>query len=335
MSPSRTLPLVAIVLLAGSARAEDEDRFVEACDSGAWVEAEKAWAELPGEQPVSLVLQHADVLVHLGRKDEARKAAESVRERDPGNVLALAQLARLSASTSPEAAKDLLIEAARGGYYVLREVRSAKELRALGDEPRFVLAVMRASSDQRAFDGPKRNPFRPPFSGTSAAVPEPKKPIVKVDSKEPAKRLQEYVSRANTLLRTLSRLLREEKLQEMRAPFEEAKALVEAMRRESDPDFQRDADLVDERVSRLETSAARLQRIKDLEIEVTGIVVTRDAPSRAIVSLGKASGIYGVGDQLRDGSGRSSGVEVSGIHEGFVSFKLEDLEFRRELRRAR
>ena len=335
MSPSKALTIVAVMVLASSARAEEEDRFVEACDSGAWAEAEKAWADLPGEQPVSLVLQHADVLVHLGRKDDARQAAESVRERDPGNVLALALLARLSAPTSPEAAKDLLIEAAREGYYVLREVRSAKELRSLGDEPRFVLAIMRASSERRAFDGPKRNPFHPPFSGTSVAASEPKKPVVKVESKEPAKRLQEYVSRANTLLRTLSRLLREERLAEMRAPFEEAKALVDAMRHESDPEFQRDADLVEERVSRLETQAARLQRIKDLDIEITGIVVTKDSPSRAIVALGKTSGIYGVGDELRDANGRASGLRVNGIQEGFVSFKLEELEFRRELRRAR
>lgn len=343
-SVSRSLCRTAAVALAlllvapSSARASDLDKFLEAHQSGDWAAAEKAWGNLEvSMEPrgTHVVLKHVEVLVRLGKRDAARSETEEVLGREPRNVIALALLARLRVGESSEVVKGLLLDAAREGYPVLRELRGSKELQFLHDDPSFVLAAMRAASQFDALHERGRNPFASPrFSVVEPKPPEPR--FVKSVAKEPRKRLADYINQGNAFLRTMAQDLREEKLAEVSLLLVDVKGLCDEMRRETEVDFTRNADELWLRATRLEAEAKKLQRVKELGVVVTGVVVSPRVPSRAIVALGKEGGrIYEVGDELRDASGqRVRGLKVSRIVEGSVGFSYDGIDFVRELRRS-
>jgi hypothetical protein len=326
-----------LALLAPAARADELDRFREACQAGDWSAAETAWGALveTGPQPLALVLRHAEVVLHLGRPLDALRDAEAVREKEPRNMEALVLLARLRAKESPDEAKALLLEAGREGYPILREARASKELRELVENPPFVLAAMRVSA-QMPTARASRDPFLVPRSiwapqgATGPAGPKPPPPVDKMS-------FEQFVALGNKQLREMVDLLRQEKLSEVGIRFLEVKALCDRVRRErSEEEFSRTADELERRAARLDAEARKLLKVRDLKIVVTGVVVSQIATNRAIVSVGDRTGsIYEVGDELRDFQGeRIRGLKVSKIAEGLVGFDYEGIEFVRPLRQS-
>jgi hypothetical protein len=333
-----------VLALAGSARADDLDRFLEAREANDWAAAERAFQGLAAaaSEPLStgLVLRHADVLVHLGQRKAARSAAEAVLEREPRNVVALALLARLTVGEHEAAAKELLLQAAREGYYVIREVRETSELRPLLEQPSFVLDVLKAPTQAGPAPGEQwRNPFAVPRADRAAGAAEEKKPPVgpaRADRRDPHQKLEDLIRDGNEHLRAMVALLREEKYAEVSNRFAEVKALCDEARKEPEEEFSLNARAILARAGRLDDEARRLRHVRELHIVVTGIVVTATERSRAIVALGDAAGeIYEEGDELRNATGaRVHGLKVARIVEGSVSFTFDDVPFVRELRRA-
>ncbi len=332
------ISLCLCVAAATPARAESIEllRFLEAHEARDWPAAEKAWQSLETSmepRPTSVRLKHVDVLLHVNKRADARVGVEGVLDEEPRNVVALALLARLRAGESPEAAKTLLLDAAREGYPVLREIREAKELAVLRDDPAFVLAAMRATS---AFDS-GREKGRNPFAAPRRSVTEPPRMpnFRKPTQIKKEKRLSDYIEQGNEKLRSMQRNLRAERLAEVSVELLDVKGLCDEMRRESEPDFAATADEIWRRAFSLEEQARKLLRIKELGIVVTGIVLAPQVPSRTIVALGKDSSgrIYEEGDELRDRSGdRIRGLKVVKISDGSVRFDFQGTEFARELR---
>ncbi len=330
--------LLGIALLAPAARADDMDRFREACQAGDWNAADKAWDAVveQGPPPLALVLRHAEVALHMGRPLDALHDAEMVHEKEPTNILALVLLARLRAKESADEAKTLLLEAGREGYPILREARASKELSGLTEDPRFVLAAMRVSSQIPTARSP-RDPFLVPRSifapaGTTGEKrgPRPTPPVGPMS-------FEQFVATGNEHLREMVDLLHKEKLSEVGIRFQEVKALCDRVRREkSAEEFAQTADELERRAARLDAEARKLLRIRELKIVVTGVVVSKIATNRAIISVGDCTGsIYEVGDELRDPAGeRIRGLKVARIAEGLVGFDYEGIELVRPLRQS-
>lgn len=334
-----TLSIVTLLFATSVARADDVDRFLEAQAAKDWEHALAAWdgvLEATAHEPgTDLVLKHADVALHAGKRQLAREDAQSVLEKEPENIVALAFLARLRAGEHADEAKALLLEAGREGYPVFREVRASAELKELGDDPVFVLAAMRASSQFDARGEHPRNPFLPSRLREPTGTSRRQVPYT-IAEKDRSGRLEHYILLGNEHLREMMKLLRDEKLAEVSVRFQEVKSLCEQMRKEPEEDFARNADEIERRASRLDAEARKLLRVKELGIVVTGIVVAPSVKSRAIIALGDRTGsIYEVGDELRDPSGeRVRGLQVARIAEGVVGFRYEGVDFVRDLKRG-
>ncbi len=155
-------------------------RFIEAFTVGDWEKAEKYYDELVqnwplyGKDPV-YAYRYAYTLYNLKaapKKEKAKTQLQGLLEQDPEHILALYLLAQIEAEQFTEAkqqpledAKEHLLQAAKNGFYTLREVRSSKApaFKTLQEDPKFILRAMRASQEFPAVNIKNaRNPFQQP-----------------------------------------------------------------------------------------------------------------------------------------------------------------------------
>lgn len=168
--------------LAGGDSATGENtattKFIEAYSTGDFEKAEKAYRELIENWPAyrkepSYVYKYAMTLYKLGAPNKKQEAADQLQgllEQDPENIMAMYLLASIKAAQTdkPQAkedAKELLLNAARNGFYTLREIRASKgpEFKYLQNDPKFILRAMRASQEFSALNVKNaRNPFQLP-----------------------------------------------------------------------------------------------------------------------------------------------------------------------------
>ncbi len=156
-------------------------RFIEAFQTQDWEKTEKAYKELVDNFPLYrkdtlFVYRYAVTLYNLKsqtKKDEAKAQLQGLLENDPGHILALYLLAQIEAEQYKadrpqplEEAKDHLLEAAKNGFYTLRELSGSKlpQFKELRDDPKFILRVMRAptSIPPITIKNNVRNPFQVP-----------------------------------------------------------------------------------------------------------------------------------------------------------------------------
>lgn len=163
-------------------------KFIEAFTTQDWEKAEKAYKELVDNWPLYrkdpvYVYKYAYTLYSLksqAKKDEAAAQLQGLLEQDPDHILAMYLLAQIKAEQFKpdkpqplEDAKELLLQAARNGFYTLRELRASKsaEFKTLQDDPKFILRAMRASQEFTAVNIKNaRNPFQLPRVGSNGKV---------------------------------------------------------------------------------------------------------------------------------------------------------------------
>ncbi len=354
---------------ASIALSEDEvaaARFVEACTAGDWAKADQAYRDLVARWPAyskqtALGNKHAEALFKLGKKREAAAALEEVLALDEDDVLALHLLAVIELEeTDPqlkekrrESAKERLLHAARNGFFVLREISSAKgkEFDELRNDPAFIMACMKAS---REFDvsadlvadasrKPVRNPFDIPKEGWPREASEKaKRAVVPAATprrpENPEELFKVLLTAGNECLRAMYKANREEKFEESYAQFEKLTGIAAEMKKVEIEEFVRTADALLTRGRALREIAVKLERIKKLDIQVTGIVVDPrpTGRNRGVIVFDdpeRRGRVYEAGDEIRDREDRRvRGLKVVEITEGLVRFRYDELDFSRPLK---
>lgn len=226
------LALTALALPAGARPADEDEADVartlafEAAVTGDWAGADAACRRLAelgrGDDP-RLLLLHARALEALGEDAAARGRLDALLGLEPDHAVGLYERARLAAADGEAArAKDLLLAAARAGRLVLRDLGAADApagMRALLDDPRFVLALMEAPRALRIEDDPARDdPFASPLRRGDAAPPPEVDP-------ELAARLARLEAEIDALFAEVFRLAEED------APLERLVARFSDLRR--------------------------------------------------------------------------------------------------------
>jgi hypothetical protein len=155
-------------------------RFIESFTVGDWEKAEKYYDELVQNWPLYAkdpvyAYKYAYTLYNLRsgpKKEKAKHQLQGLLEQDADHILALFLLSQIEAeqfkADKPqplEDAKEHLLQAAKNGFYTLREVRASKaaEFKQLQEDPKFILRAMRASQEFPAVNIKNaRNPFQQP-----------------------------------------------------------------------------------------------------------------------------------------------------------------------------
>lgn len=162
-------------------------RFLEAFTVGDWEKAERFYEELVQNWPLygkdpAYEYKYAYTLYSLKspvKKEKAKTQLQGLLEQDPDHILALFLLAQIEAEQFKpdrqqpiEDAKEHLLQAAKAGFYTLREVRASKapEFKQLQDDPKFILRAMRASQDATINVKSARNPFQLPHIGQNGKL---------------------------------------------------------------------------------------------------------------------------------------------------------------------
>jgi len=230
--------IVALALLAAlPARAESEfvllNTYREAAGAERWGETTRIFAQLrgtPAAEDPGVRCLHARALLELDRLDRAAAALDSLLEDEPRHVEALFLLAQVHAKRAQRApdpharqrcwreSRALLLRSAASGQFVCRDLqdpRHAELFAELARDPRFVVAVLRASRAQPVSAGALHDPFRSALRTTEApreALPPAYDP--------------ELEARLGALYAELVQLAREERLSELVETIEEVRALL-------------------------------------------------------------------------------------------------------------
>ncbi|RMG11435.1 MAG: hypothetical protein D6731_15555 [Planctomycetota bacterium] len=390
------------------------ERLYEAYNKGDWGEVVDAFKELRNNftgtlENKKLVFLNAQALFNLKKYKAASSALETLLALQDDHIGALYLLAKIYAlSKKPqdlERAKDLLIQAARAGAYVLRDINSKdgqKYFKKMLKDSTFILRVMNASNEFTVSSGNLRNPFRSPLKEVEAGATEVEpvagpnlnrqleleqleqriealfgeierlaqdrqveelivkftelrqimneygqegSELVKKKQEKWAARLaafgevqlsiqlQIYINEGNQHLRAMAEAIRNEDYDGALERFERIKELKEQMYNEEREVFHRNAEALFVRGKALRDTAARLKKISEFKLVVTGIVVTdpsSDDRDAAIIN----DRIYEEGDAIMDEETQEEieGLTVVEISKSVVRFRYEDTEFVRQLR---
>lgn len=389
-------------------------KFYEALKKKAWRDAVAAFDHLKDNYPATLQnkrLLYLNATAHkeLKELDEAVAALETLLELQEDHVDGLFLLAQIRAgSKNPQdrdRAKDLLLQAARAGQYVIRDINSkegAKIFAPLLKDAGFILRVMNASNEFQVSASGLRNPFSSPIRDRTEeldpSVPGPVNPNTQrlreleervenlfseieqlaqerqveeligkftelraimnefgTDGSEAVKRkmekwnqrlaafgevqlsiqLQIYINEGNQHLRAMAENIRRDEYDQALERFEVLKELKDQMYAEEREVFHRNAEALFLRGKALADRAARLKRISEFHLDVTGIVVappSGDEKDSAIIN----DRIYREGDTIidEDTDEEIAGLRVVEISRSTVRFRFEDTDFVRELKNA-
>jgi hypothetical protein len=209
-------------------------KFVEAFATQDWERAERSYKELVDNWPLyrkepSYVYKYALTLYNLKsqtKKEEAKQQLQGLLEQDPDNILALFLLAQIEAEqytpSKPqplEDAKEHLLQAARNGFYTLRELRASKlaQFKELQDDPRFILRVLQSPTTSQEFTSVNmknaRNPFVVPRVG----------PLGRPDEKMVAnpREIANLEARIDDLFNQIEKLIRDKEIDKLAPLFQD------------------------------------------------------------------------------------------------------------------
>lgn len=211
-------------------------QFLEAHKSGKWAEAHEAFVKLRRHAPATIQtdkrLLYLFAEAQLNHPDtQYQKAAsttlEGLLELQDNHVRALFLLAKIKAQdkTVQERAKDLLIQAARAGLFVLRDISSADGKKSFGfllSDPAFILRVMNAANEYQVSPTEFHNPFASPLQlgdeGDGSAL------IVDQNPNDP--RQLELEERIENLFKEIDKLANERQVEELIQKFTELRQIM-------------------------------------------------------------------------------------------------------------
>lgn len=204
-------------------------QFLEAHKAKKWAEARDAFVKLRRQsaavlQDKRLMYLYAEAQYNLGDASNVAGAAttlEGLLELQDNHVLGLFLLAKIKAASKSEQdkerAKDLLVQAARAGLYVLRDISSADGKKIFGfllSEPGFILRVMNAANEYQVTATAKdlHNPFVSPLVPVSTEDGAIEVPVV-VNELDP--RQAELEERIEALFKEIVKLAEERQVEEL------------------------------------------------------------------------------------------------------------------------
>lgn len=209
-------------------------QFLEAIQTEKWNEAIKVYGELRSgyphvvEQNRRLQFLHARAQYALKQNQAAAENLESLLERQENHIEGLYLLAQIRAQSKDEQdkerAQDLLIQSARAGQFVLRDISSPDGQKVFGyllKKPEFILRVMKASNEYQLVTTGLRNPFKSPL----------KKATKGEDKTQPGRvvdeaRLRELEDRIEELFRQIVQLAQEKQVEELVTKFTELRQIM-------------------------------------------------------------------------------------------------------------
>lgn len=215
-------------------------QFLEAHKAGKWPDARDAFVKLRRGfagvlQDKRLLYLYAEAQNNIGDAPSVAGAAttlEGLLELQDNHVRGLFLLAKIKATSKSaqdkERAKDLLIQAARAGLYVLRDISSADGKKTFGfllSDPAFILRVMNAANEYQVTAASKdlHNPFVSPLLPSLGAdeVDEPTVIAVKDDPRQ-----GELEERIENLFKDIVKLAEERQVEELITKFTELRQIM-------------------------------------------------------------------------------------------------------------
>ncbi|MBX3469789.1 MAG: hypothetical protein KF878_23185 [Planctomycetes bacterium] len=208
-------------------------QFLEAHKAKKWAEAREAFVTMRRNFPLvaqdkRMVYLFAEAQYNLREPDGATQTLEKLLELQDNHARGLFLLAQIKAKSNntqdKERAKDLLIQAARAGLYVLRDISSAEGKAVFGfllTDPAFILRVMHAANEYQITSTDVHNPF------ISALLPHVEglvEPVVTVSAGDP--RQAELEERIENLFQEIVKLAEERQVEELITKFTELRQIM-------------------------------------------------------------------------------------------------------------
>ena len=180
-----------------------------------------------------ILFLNAQARYHLAEKskkfDLAARALEELLEAQSDHIGGLYLLAQVRAQSKSDAdrarATELLIESARSGQFVLRDIGSPDGKKIFGeflDDPEFILRLMTASRDLSMRPGELRNPFESPLRevGPEAGGEDDGSEQIATE------RLEQLEKRVEELFEQVEKLARRREVEELIGKFTELRAIM-------------------------------------------------------------------------------------------------------------
>lgn len=232
---SQQPPRTGAAAPAGEAPADANElvlktQFLESHKAGKWIEARDAFVKLRRHFPTvlqdkRLLYLYAEAQFNLNEQAPAVTTLEGLLELQDNHVRGLFLLSKLKAQSEKERAKDLLIQAARAGLFVLRDISSADGKKVFGfllSDPSFILRVMNAANEYQVSSTDFHNPFASPlqvgdgtFEPTVITGPDPNDP-----------RQLELEERIENLFKEIVKLAEERQVEELIQKFTELRQIM-------------------------------------------------------------------------------------------------------------
>ncbi len=209
-------------------------QFLEAINGAKWRDAigifqemRKAFPQVLGD--LRLVFAYAQALYNVNDKAASATQLEELLQIQDNHVDALFLLAQIMAQSGKdqdkERAKDYLVQSARAGQFVLRDISSKEGEKIFGEALRdssFIVRVMAASSEFQVGSAVLHNPFASPLQERQAGEDD-----LPIDPREVADpRLEELEKRIEELFRDILKLAEQRNVEELITKFTELRALM-------------------------------------------------------------------------------------------------------------
>lgn len=210
-------------------------QFLEATKGAKWRDAIGIFQEMRKAFPqvlsdLRLVFAYAQALYNVNDKAAAATQLEELLQIQDNHVDALFLLAQIMAQSTKdqdkERSKDYLVQSARAGQFVLRDISSKEGEKIFGEvlkDSSFIVRVMAASSEFQVGSAVLHNPFASPLQERSADDDEGAAGDLPVVA-DP--RLEELEKRIEELFRDILKLAEQRNVEELITKFTELRALM-------------------------------------------------------------------------------------------------------------
>lgn len=209
-------------------------QFLEAVKTEKWPEAIRVYGILKSNYPHAVEqnrrLQFLFGLAQYNSKDleNAGNSLDSLLERQENHIEALYLRGQIFAQSKSEQekerAKDYLINSARAGQFVLRDISAPEGQKIFGyllKKPDFILRVMKASNEYQLTTSGLRNPFKSPLKkATKGDEKEDEKKVID------ERRMRELEERIEELFRDIHELAKERQVEELVTKFTELRQIM-------------------------------------------------------------------------------------------------------------
>jgi len=209
-------------------------KFYEAFKKSEFRDAVTAFDMLKESYPVVLTnkqLLYMKAVAHYNLKDydPATASLETLLELQEDHVDALFLFAKIRAQEGKSAqdierAKDLLLQSARAGQFVIRDISSAdgqKIFKSLLKDPGFILRVMNASNEFQVSATGLRNPFKSPLK-----LVDGDQPVAVEETAIEGRGTPELERRIESLFREIEQLAQERNVEELIGKFTELRQIM-------------------------------------------------------------------------------------------------------------